>query len=844
MVEKIHLTGKDFQEHVNFWKNYLAGFHEGFVFRKNKDAVQGKNTALHVCNLLPNEWGVITNLVKDNDSGIFVCVLGALGIVLKKYLSVDRVTINSPLFQVQRQNNRYIPLILETASDCSLRTYLNNITTTIRQCYTYQDLPLEQITWEEIPVTSNVLIKYNSIHKETGNEPYDLVIEIQKEADGIKILFHYDSAAFDASFIARFSKHIQNVIAAMTNVDNTLGAIEILDSNEREELLITFNNTVRDEMHFPTVISLFEQRVREYPEVIALTYNDIQLSYAALNEKVNRMAHHLVRHFNIRSNDVVALMSYTSENWVIAMLGILKAGGCYLPIDPDLPHERKRFLLRDAGAVLLVTDSASFFQMSDFPGKAFLLDIELDGLEGSADNTAWNEDAAALAYTIYTSGTTGRPKGVMLGHDSLVNMVSDQIRQFEITATDKVLQFASVSFDASVSEIFMALCAGARLVLIDRMIIQDEVAFMKFLRAAEISVLTLPPSYLSVIRWDEFSFLRVIISAGEKLNTDAALYLSSQVNYFNAYGPTEYTVCATINRIRPGMSREEAESIGRPIANATVYILNADRQPVPIEVAGELYLGGIGVAKGYSNLPELTAEKFIPDPFKNVPDARLYRTGDMGKWMPDGRIVFLGRRDDQVKLRGFRVELGEIEQAMMQSGLIKQGVLVVKESNSGNKKLMAFVVPGDAFTKKEMIHYLSTRLPEYMVPAVWVELDGMPLTTNGKVDKKKLLELGDAGQKTGEFTAPRNETETKLVNLWKELLNTVQISIYDDFFEMGGDSLLMIRVMSFIRDEFSLNIPMNTMFRFTRISDLSEYIYIAREDTENYDDKESEIFLL
>jgi len=845
MVEKIFLTGKEFQPHHQFWKTYFTGSEDLFSFRQ-KNGKAADKAIFHYTAVLPDrESEILYRLVREDDSGVFVCVLAALGIVLGKYSGQERVVVNSPVFgEGKAEYVQDIPLIMETKAGSVLKAYLNTINTTVRACYSYQDLPVEAAIGVATERMSNVLARYEGIHSRAVAGQYDLVISISRKGKGIGLQFDYEPGSFDPFFIHNLCAHLTRVVACFENLETILGDIGIMGEEEKDRLIRVFNDTKRDYPPDETVITLFERYARETPESIALVYGGLTLTYAGLNEAANRLAGHLRRNLNVRENDIIGLMVENSERMIIGILAILKAGGTYLPIDPDLPDDRKRFFLSDAAVRLLLSDSTLFFQQSFYSGAVYLLDIELEGLGGEGQDLVGVHSPSTLAYIIYTSGTTGLPKGVMIGHRGVMNMIFEQMRIFGLRDTDKVLQFASISFDASVSEIFTALCVGGQLVLPDRSLIKDSEVLLRFMKEAGVSVLTLPPSYLSVIHWEQLTFLRVIISAGEKLMVKPALALSRHLDYFNAYGPTENSVCVSINKLDPALSEEDAESIGSPISNVQVYILSPDHHPVPVGVAGEIYVGGAGLAGGYLHRAELTAEKFIPNPFSQAPGARLYRTGDFGRWTPEGKILFLGRRDDQVKLRGYRVELGEIEQVLLQHAPIRQCMVLIKGDEEGNGRLIAFVVATGPFSKKEAMDYLHSRLPEYMIPALWMELNEMPLTSNGKVDKKALLGLGLAGMAVEEHSGPRNPTEEKLEAIWKEVFKMDQVSIYKDFFDLGGDSLLAIRVLSYIREEFGLNIPMNVLFQSATISDLAEYIAAMASASDPGDDKESEILLL
>jgi amino acid adenylation domain-containing protein len=843
MADKIFLTGKGYQQQLRFRETYFSGFEDGFLFRQHSAGEANGITGKHAMVLPEKETASILQLVQADESGLYVCILAALGIVLRTYAQQENIMIDSPpLLTGKAAGGEYTPVCLTVQENLSIRSYLNNITHTLKEVYAQQAV-LAPAANEWTPPRSNILLQNPAIHVAAEDVRHDLIISIHQTNGVITLAASYDERAFTASFIRDLLIHVSRVITHYGKLDTPLKEIAILSEPERDNILSAFNNTARPVPEGATVVSLFEEQAANHPDAIAVEYGDTRLTYAVLNEKANILAHHLLHHYHICANDIIGLMAPPSDSWLIAMLGILKAGAAFLPVDTDLPEERKKFLLTNAGVKLLLTDTVEFLQLHYYEESVFLLDSNLQPLAAEVQPLHRN-DVSQLAYVIYTSGTTGLPKGVLLGHGGLVNMVLDQVKQFGIRPSDKVLQFSSVSFDAAISEIGMAICSGAQLVMMDRKVIKDDLLFLEILKEKGITVLTLPPSYLSVIPWSEFTFLRVIISAGEKLHTTAALYLSEQVNFFNAYGPTECTVCTTINRIRPEMTKEEAESIGAPIANMEVYILGANGEVLPVGVTGHIYIGGAGVAKGYLHLPALNHEKFIPHPFSAVAGAKLYHTGDMGKWLPDGKIVFHGRCDDQVKVRGFRIELGEIAAIVMQSGLVKHCEVLVKEDTGGSKKIMAFVVADENFEQGKITTYLLSRLPQYMLPAVWVRIATLPLTNNGKVDKKKLLEMEATPAKNDAAIAPANEVEVKLADIWKEVLALEEVGVTDDFFSIGGDSLLAIRVVAAVRDGFSLNISINTLFSYTTIRQLADYITVAGDNENSGEDQAAELLLL
>jgi amino acid adenylation domain-containing protein len=619
--------------------------------------------------------------------------------------------------------------------------------------------------------------------------------------------------------------------------------VNIIGAGNKDQSQIYCSRGAEMPIAHSSVISVFEKMALNNPLSIAVCCDQAKITYLSLRSAANDLASRLVATYGIKPGDVIAIMLPANEQLIVALLAVLKACAIYLPVDPTLPEERSAFMIANSNVKLVITESRIFFAMPGFATPALLIDHqEKNELPVSINLPFLNGNDSA--YIIYTSGTTGNPKGAVIEHQSLVNMVAEQIRLFGIKPSDKVLQFASISFDASISEFFMALCSGAMLIMFDRQLAKDNVKFIEFLRVAGISVITLPPSYISVLSWKELVFLRAIISAGERLHTESALYLSQYLDFFNAYGPSEYTVCATINKIKPGMSALEAESLGSPIGNTTIFILDADLQILPPGTTGEICIAGAGTSKGYIGLPELTSEKFISDRLGNEQVDRFYRTGDLGLITSDGKISYHGRIDEQVKIRGYRIEPGEIEQVIVASRLVKQSAVIIKGDDLSGKRLVAFIIPEASFDNAALLTFVSNRLPEYMQPASYVILDEMPVTNSGKIDKNALLLLQEHSPDQHNFQPPQTVTEEILVAFWKELLACEQLGTTDNLFEMGADSLSIIRTVSFIKEKFSVDIPLELAFDLDNITTLAGYIDLALSNRESSGGKDIEVMVV
>ncbi|MEQ1962572.1 amino acid adenylation domain-containing protein [Xenorhabdus khoisanae] len=642
-------------------------------------------------------------------------------------------------------------------------------------------------------------------------------------------------------------------------------AIDILPLAERNQLLKDFNDTKLAYPQDMLIHQMFEQQAARIPDATALVSGDIQLSYAELNHHANQLAHSLIA-FGVRPDDHVALCVERSLDMIIAMLGILKAGANYVPLDPEYPLDRLAYQLSDSKPVLLLTQQHLQVRLPLQNMPVWLLDDDTHR-ERMAQQPAHNPDAEQLglrshhlAYIIYTSGSTGQPKGVMVEHRNVVGFIHAQHQISQPQPGDRILQFATVAFDTSVSDIFPTLAAGATLILRPAHIRIPNAEFIDFLNQQKITLIDLPTAFwhhwvqeMKAGRTGFSSHLKAIIVGGEKaeyrhLMDWHALPETQHCRWINTYGPTETTVIAT-NLILDDdtYSIKDAIPIGYPNANTQIYILDTLGHPVPLGVSGEIHIAGTGVARGYLNQPDLTAEKFISDPFstdpfKEKPDARMYKTGDLGRWLPDGTIEYLGRNDFQVKIRGFRIELGEIEAQLLACSGVREALVVAREEDNGDKRLVAYVIPQpDAVPDVNSLReQLNAHLAGYMIPNAFVMLDAFPLTASGKVDRKALPAPDHASIASHEYQAPEGEIEQQIAVILQNLLKLEQVGRHDSFFDLGGNSLSIIQLMARLRDEFHLEVSISDIFAHPTLSELAELIasrqletFFAQEDLES-----------
>jgi amino acid adenylation domain-containing protein len=620
--------------------------------------------------------------------------------------------------------------------------------------------------------------------------------------------------------------YYERVLAAMAR--DTLHPLEtepFLDDAERHKLLVEWNDTACEFPHDMCFHQLFERQVERTPDAEAVVFGDRTLSYRELNSRASHLAHYL-RSLGVGPETLVGISVERSLEMMVGILGILKAGGAFVPLEPAYPKDRLAFMIDDSGIQVLLTQERLVEHLPPFSGTIIYLEQLANRSDRSYttysdDNLDNNTTPQNAAYVIYTSGSTGTPKGVVIAHRGLCNLATAQIRAFNVQPSSRVLQFAALSFDASVSEFAMALLRGATLVIAPREDLIPGERLISLLRDHAITTVTFPPSVLALLPPEEFPDLRTIIVAGEACGAELVERWAVDGRLFcNAYGPTENTVCISIAECRPEGCKP---TIGRPLANVQVYVLDENMRPAPLGVPGEIYSGGEGLARAYLNRPDLTATRFVPNPYSTVPGARLYRTGDRGRYLPDGQLEFLGRVDHQVKLRGFRIELGEIEAVLCRHDAVRDAIVVAREESNGDKRLVAYVV-GDAETS-ELRNYLHERLPDYMAPSAWVTLDALPLTTNGKVDGKALpAPDSQRPELASAYIAPRSAIEGDIAEVWQAALGIENVGVNDNFFDLGGHSLHAVQVHAKLRAKFEKNLLLFELFQFPTIAAMAKYI--------------------
>ncbi|MBA2613382.1 MAG: non-ribosomal peptide synthetase, partial [Bacteroidetes bacterium] len=559
------------------------------------------------------------------------------------------------------------------------------------------------------------------------------------------------------------------------------------------------------------------------------------LTYKQLHDRSNQLAH-ILKDQGVKKETLVPICIEKGIALLVGILGILKAGGVYVPIDPEYPADRINYMIEDSVASLVIAGNQSKNKLTNAGSFEILeLDESLGVLNGQSIENLDGVKSNQLAYVIYTSGSTGKPKGAGVFHRSIVNLLLWYVKEFSIKEQDNVIIISSHAFDLTQKNLLGPLLVGATVVMPD-MNYYDTQIITKCIREKAVTIINCAPHAFyplveDAIDLNDLDTLRLVILGGEPIHLQRLENWIWGDGYdceiVNSYGPTECTDIASFYRMNnPKDYLNKLIPMGHPNDNVQLFVLDKSEHLLPIGLMGEIYIGGDGVGSGYLRDERLTRLKFIPDPFSKEPGSRLYKTGDLGRWMPDGNIEYLGRMDDQVKIRGYRIELGEIENLLHQHEQIHQAVVLAKDDSDGNKRLVGYLVSEESLDKEEIISYLRERVPSYMIPALWVLMESFPLTPNGKVDKKALPDKDLSTLSAKDFIAPRNEIEENIAVIWRNLLHIERIGIYDSFFELGGHSLLAMRVVSAIRKEFDMDLEIKDLFQYSTINDLSKYVEI------------------
>ena len=882
------LQGEVLEAQVSYWKQQLSGAPALLELPTDhpRPPIQTNRGAKQSLVLSKSLAEALRVLSQQEKATLFMTLLAAFQTLLYRYTSQDDIVVGTTISGRNRAEIEGLigffvnTLVIRTdlSGTPSFREILNRIREVALGAYANQDLPFEQLVEKlqpkrnlshtplfqvmfqlhNTPTTTlelpGLTLSPLEFDKETAK--FDLTLSMVEIKQGLIGTLEYNTDLFNAATITQMLGHFQSLLEGIVvNPDQQISKLPILSEAERQQLLVEWNNTQADYPIKQCIHNLFEAQVERAsltPDAIAVVFEDQQLTYRELNQRANQLAHHL-RSLGVGPEVLVGICMERSLEMMVGLLGILKAGGAYVPLDSAYPQERLALILEDAKPLVLLTQKHLVAELPKHRAKVVCIDAdwEIHTFSSAQENPISSVTAENLAYVIYTSGSTGTPKGVLITHQALVNHTIAAAKAYQLQPEDRILQFASISFDVAAEELFPSWLSGSTVVIRPNRILAFA-NFLQFLEQEKLTVLNLPTAYwhdwVSDLAQTEAplpSTLRLVIvgteqtlpeklALWEKLVGDLYHKLPGghlRIRWLNAYGPTEATIGATIYEPLEPTTCQENQSIyrvpvGRPIANTQIYLLDKHLNPTPSGVPGELYISGVGIARGYLNRPELTAEKFIPNPFNDKSGTHLYKTGDLARYLPNGDIELLGRIDHQVKIRGFRIELGEIESKLKQYAKVREAVVMDREDEEGDKRLVAYVSPHfeQTLTLTELRSFLQEKLPQYMVPSAFIVLPALPLLSNGKLDRHSLpapetlrpeIEVA--------YVMPQTEVEQKIATVWQNALNIENIGIHDNFFELGGHSLLMVKVHTQLREISKTDLLLLDLFRYPTISSLAEF---------------------
>lgn len=856
------LQGDFYNQQLSYWQENLKNLDKTELpIDKPRPVLQSFKGSEYVFDLSPQISLGIENLAKNQGVTVFMTLLAAFKLLLCRYSGQDDICIGTPIAnRTHAQQEQLIGFFTNTlalrtdlSGDPGFKELLKRVQTTTMGAYSHQEIPFEKLVDElnverDLSRTPLFQALFALTNKNMGNinlaglnvaifdherstSQFDLTLNIEQGEGAIQGRFIFNTDLFELATVAGLAEHYKNILTEVLNhPERKISDIKMLGKQELKQIF-SINKTTKKYPLYNNVLEIFEQQVLKTPDNVAVKYEHQQLSYAELNKKANQLAHYLIEQ-GVKPGQIVAICQERSIELVISMYGIIKAGGAYVPLDPEYPQQRLDYILEDTQSKLLITSAA----LKSRFGKADLNIIDADQFDDilaakNSQNTNSQRSAQQLCYVIYTSGSTGQPKGVAIQHAGITNRLQWMQEQYCLDEEDKVLQKTPYSFDVSVWEFLWPLMTGASLVMAKPDGHKDPAYLETVIEQEKITTLHFVPSMLAIflaqLTPKKCASLKQVICSGEALSkqSEKQFFERLDAKLHNLYGPTEASVDVSYWQCQPNDTKHRSVPIGFPIANIQLYILDKYLNPVPYGVPGELHIAGVGLAQGYLGRPELTAEKFISNPFSNNKASKLYKTGDLAKWLPNGAVEYLGRIDHQVKLRGYRIELGEIESKIHENFAVKDCAVIVREDSPGDQRLVAYIVADNNMPQVETLKKeLSKQLPGFMVPSAFIQLDKIPLSSNGKLDRKALPQLDKAMDEGKEFIAPRNDTERTVADIWCEVLKLDVVGVKDNFFELGGHSLLATQIVSRVRDQFHVDIPLSALFESPTIENTALYI--------------------
>jgi amino acid adenylation domain-containing protein len=864
-------------EQLAYWKRQLAG---STVLQLSTDhprpSALGQNGGTRDFVIPANLTQKLKKLAEEQGATLFMVMLAAFQTLLYRHTGQSDIAVGTPIAgRSTSAMERLIGFFINTlvlrvdlSGALSFAELLQNTKEVTLEAYAHQDVPFEKLVevlapernLDSTPLFQVMIVLQNTpqtdlrlgaavLHPfsavDNGTAKFDLLLRIAEEVSGVLTgSLEYNTYLFDAKSVIRMIDHYQMLLGAIVaNPNQSIALMPLLTARERKQAIEEWNGT-EHETPRRTLVELFEEQVRRGPGLVAVIHEENQLSYRDLNERANQLAWRL-RELGVGPEAIVGLMVERGLEMVVALLGVLKAGAAYVPLDPGSARDRLKYMTEDSGARLVLSSKSLSSKIGEVEGPEVLL-LEAEDWRGySGENPQISIDPAQLVYVIYTSGSTGRPKGVGIEHRQLVNYTQAIGEKLQIEPGMRLGLVSTYAADLGYTMIFPALCYGGCLDVVDASRVLDASKLEEHFSRHPVDYLKIVPSHLRALlnssEGGELLPLRWLVLGGEASSWELIQQVKARAEcrVLNHYGPTETTVgVLTYDTTRAGGGKQAGRMvpIGRPLSNGKAYVLDSELNPVGVGVSGEIYIGGAGVARGYLKREALTAEKFLPNPYSAEPGRRMYRTGDVGRYLKDGNIEFLGRKDHQVKIRGFRVELGEIEKTLMDYAEVREAVVIVREDETGDKRLVAYVVleqrledchndRGKSWELQisELRERLLGKLPEYMVPNSYVQLEKLPLTHNGKIDRKSLPQP-DTETQEHEYIGPRNPAEEILCRLWQEALRRQRVGIHDNFFKIGGHSLLAVQLISRVRSAFSTDMPLSVLFVAPTVARMAEHI--------------------
>lgn len=876
------LQGEVLQTQLAYWREQLNGISILHLpTDKPRPAIQSYQGATQFLELPLKLIDALEKLSQQEGATLFMTLLAAFQTLLYRYTHQEDIAVGSPIANRNRSEIEGIigffvnSLVLRSklSGNPTFRELLGRVREVTLGAYSHQDLPFEKLVEELHPERNlshhplfQVVFGFQNAPMSALELPglvlsfmnidlkktrFDLELHLWKcsedfrslwggkweYSEGLRGVIVYNTDLFDKATISRMVEHFKTLLSAIVvNPEERIANLQLLSEAELHQVLMEWNNTQADYPQYKSIHQLFEEKVQQYPDSIAVNFANKQLTYQELNTCSNKLAHHLQK-IGVGTEVLVGICISQSIEMIIGLFGILKAGGAYVPLDPSYPEERLNFMLEDAQVSVLLTQENFLKHFEGFSNQIISIDKDWKIItQEKEDNLKSDLNSDNLAYIIYTSGSTGKPKGVAVPHKA-VNRLVCNTNYIKLSPSDKIAQASNTSFDAATFEIWGALLNGAQLVGISKDVTISPHELALQLREKGINILFLTTALFQQIVRDvpqAFATLKYLLFGGETVDKrwiKKILQSGAPKHLIHVYGPTENTTFSSYYCVEE-LPSATSLPIGIPIANTQIYILDAHLQPVPIGITGELYMGGEGLAREYLNRTELTAKNFITHSFSKKPKTRLYKTGDLARYLPDGNIEFLGRVDNQVKIRGFRIELSEIEAVLSQHPAVKETIVIAGEDVPDDKYLVAYIVPNQEQIPTQDVQsfasllrqFLKEKLPEYMMPRAYVILESLPLTPNGKVDRRALPMPDTISFNNQDYVPPRSQVEELLAQIWAKVLGKEQVGVHDNFFELGGHSLLATQLTSRIRDTFQMDLPVRNLFEAPTVEQLARYI--------------------